>query len=253
MTDPPRESPPPPMPPPPGPPPPGPPPPGPPPGWGPPPPPPGSGGSKAPLIVLLSVAAVFVVAVSGLGIWWMLKPDDSAPRPMATPTSSPSEPTTSSEPPRRTRTTTAAPPPPTDSYDSQLMALLSAGHDSSNCEPISPPAGTALATVDCGPATTPGGPQSTRYSLFGDPSALDAGFGEAVRVNSELLECPGSGVDSPTTWHYTETPDQVAGQIACGTYNDRPDVVWTNDENLLLADAQGPDLEELHNWWLQYG
>ncbi len=133
------------------------------------------------------------------------------------------------------------------------MGLLSPGHDSSNCKPVRPPGGAALASVDCGPATTPGGPKSTRYSLFADQAALDAGFDGAVEVNSELLQCPGSRADSPTTWHYTETPDQVAGQIACGTYNDRPDVVWTNSAKLLLADAQGPDLEELHTWWLQYG
>lgn len=204
------------------------------------------------MILLLSAAAVFVVVLSALGIWWIVKPDDSTPGPVATRTSAPSETTRSPEPTRRTRTTTAA-PPQTESYDAQLMALLSAGHDSSNCEPISPPAQGTLATVDCGPASTPGGPQSTRYSLFSDVSALSAGFDAAVEVNSELLQCPGSGLESPTTWHYTDTPDQVAGQVACGTYNDSPDVVWTNDENLLLADAQGPDLEELHNWWLQYG
>ena len=225
---------------------------GPPPGWAPPPGPPGSGGAKTPLILLLSAAAVFVVALGAFGIWWLVKPDDSAPGPVATRTSAPSETTRSREPTRRTRTTTAA-PPRTASFDAQLMALLSTGHDSSNCEPISETAGTALATVDCGPATTAEGPKSTRYSLFADQAALEAGFDGAVEVNSELLPCPGSGTDSPTTWHYTETPDQVAGLIACGIYNDRPDVVWTNDASLLLADAQGPDLDVLHAWWLQYG
>ncbi|PRC56541.1 serine/threonine protein kinase, partial [Mycobacterium sp. ITM-2017-0098] len=83
-----------------------------------------------------------------------------------------------------------------------------------------PPAGGALATVDCTQTTMPNGPAFTRYSLFGDKAALDAAFQEGIRVNSELLECPGSGIDSPTTWHYTDTPDVVAGQIACGTYND---------------------------------
>jgi len=229
-----------------------PPPPGPPPpGWAPPPGPPG-GGSKKPLILLLSAAAVFVVVLSALGIWWLVKPDDSATGPVATSPSTPLQTTRSREPTRRTRTTTA-PAPQTENFDAQLMALLSAGHDSSNCEPISPPAATALATVDCGPATTPGGPLSTRYSLFADQAALDAGFDQAIKVNSELVECPGSGTGSPTTWHYTETPGQIEGQIACGTYKNSPDVVWTNNGGLLLADAQGPDLGELHNWWLQYG
>ncbi len=196
---------------------------------------------------------VIVVVLGGIGVWWLLQPDDSATGPVAAPsTSAPPTTTGSPEPTRRTRTTTA-PPPRGESFDAQLMALLSAGHDSSNCEPISPPAGTSIATVDCGQATSPGGPVSTRYSLFADQAALDDAFNEAVLMNAEILECPGSGVDSPTTWNYTETPDQIAGQIACGTYNDRADVVWTNDAGLLLADAQGPDLEALHNWWLQYG
>lgn len=225
----------------------------PPPGWPPQPGPPnGAGGSKPPWILLISAAAVFVVVLGALGIWWLLKPDDSTSGPVATRTSAPPSTTSSREPTRRTRTTTS-PPPQTESYDDQLMGLLSGGHDRSNCQPISPPAGTALATVDCGQATTPGGPASTRYSLFADQAALDAGFDEAVNANSELLQCPGSGIESPTTWHYTDTPDQVAGQIACGTYNDSPDVSWTNNDRMLLADAQGPDLTELHNWWLEFG
>lgn len=225
----------------------------PPPGWAPPPGPSGSGGgAKTPVILLISAAAVFVVVLGALGIWWLVKPDDSASGPVATRTSTPAETTRSREPTRRPRTTTST-PPRAENYDAQLMALLSGGHDSSNCKPISTPAGGALATVDCGPATTPGGPLSTRYSLFADQAALEAGFDGAVEVNSELLQCPGSNIDSPTTWHFTETPDEIAGSIACGTYNNRPDLVWTNDAGLLLVDAQGPDLEELHEWWLQYG
>ena len=84
-------------------------------------------------------------------------------------------------------------------------------------------------------------------------ATLDPGFDQAIGVNEELLECPGSGLDSPTTWHYTDTPDDVAGKVACGTYNGNPDLVWTNDEELLLVDAQGPDLAELHEWWIEFG
>ena len=61
----------------------------PPPGWAPPPGPPGGGGSKKPLIVLLSAAAVFVVALGALGIWWVVKRDDSATGPRAPPAPAP--------------------------------------------------------------------------------------------------------------------------------------------------------------------
>lgn len=229
-----------------------PPPPGPPPGWSSPAPSGGgSGGSKGPMIALLAGGAVIVLVLAALGIYLITRDDDSSS--VASSTSSSQAPATSSrEPTRRTRTSTTT-PPPTESYDQQLMALLAAGHDDSNCQPISPPAESAVATVDCEQNTNPAGPAYTRYSLFGDKPALDAAFQSAIGVNSELLQCPGSGVESPTTWHYTETPDQVAGQIACGTYNNNPDVVWTKDESLLLADAQGPSLEDLHNWWLEFG
>lgn len=229
-----------------------PPPPGPPPGWTSPPPSGGGpGGSRGPMIALLAGGAVIVLVLAALGIWLIVRDDDSSS--VASSTSSSEAPTTPSrEPTRRTRTSTTT-PPPTESYDQQLMALLAPGHDDSNCQPVSPPAASAVATVDCEKSSNPTGPAFTRYSLFTDKPALDAAFQEAIGVNSELLQCPGSGIESPTTWHYTETPDQVAGQIACGTYNDNPDVVWTKDESLLLADAQGPSLEDLHNWWLEFG
>lgn len=227
-----------------------PPPPGaPPPGWA---PPPSSGGSsKGTVIALLGGAAAIVLVLGAVGVWLVTRSDDSASRPSASGTSSATT-SPSRETTRRSRATTT-PPPQTESSDQQLMALLAPGHDSANCRPADPPAAGALATVDCEQNTKPGGPAFARYSLFGDKATLDAAFQEAIEVNSELLQCPNSGLESPTTWHYTETPDQIAGQIACGTYNENPDVVWTKDENLLLADAQGPNLEDLHNWWLEFG
>ena len=86
--------------------------------------------------------------------------------------------------------------------------------------------------------TTPGGPANARYSLFADQATLDSHFDGAIKENSELFQCPGSGIDSPTTWHYTETPENVEGRIACGTYNNGPDLVWSKNSDLLLADAQ---------------
>ena len=64
---------------------------------------------------------------------------------------------------------------------------------------------------------------------------------------------PGSGIDSPTTWHYTDTPANVEGRIACGTYNNGADLVWSKNADLLLADAQGPNMDDLHKWWLKCG
>jgi serine/threonine kinase PknH len=88
--------------------------------------------------------------------------------------------------------------------------------------------------------------------LFADQQTLDAHFDGAIKENSELFQCPGTGIDSPTPWHYTESPGQVEGRLACGTYNNGPDLVWSKNSDLMLADAQGPNIDDLHNWWLKY-
>ena len=165
-----------------------------------------------------------------------MKPGDSST------SSSPGSTSTSEETTEAPETTTRAPRTTTtngQSFDSKLMALLPAGYDNDTCQAAHPPATGALATVDCGQSSTPGGPANARYSLFADQQTLDAHFDGAIKENSELFQCPGSGIDSPTTWHYTATPAKVEGRIACGTYNNGPDLVWTKNSDLLLADAQG--------------
>jgi serine/threonine kinase PknH len=212
----------------------------------PPPPGPSRQANKVLWIPIAAAAGVFVLVLGALGIWWLVKPDEST---SAGPT------TTISETTEPTETTTRAPRTTTNeqSFDSKLMALLPAGYDNDVCQTVHPPATGALATVDCGQASQPGGPADARYSLFADQQTLDSHFDVAIKENSELFQCPGSGIDSPTTWHYTDTPAQVEGRIACGTYNNGPDLVWSKNSDLLLADAQGPNMDDLHNWWLKYG
>jgi serine/threonine kinase PknH len=211
-------------------------------------PPPGPPAGKSSLWIPLAAAGgVFVLVLGALGVWWALKGDDSSKQSMPTSTTTEREATTSRTP--RATTTTENP----ESLDSKLLAVLPAGYDDGACEPANPPAPGALATVDCGETNLPTGPKIARYSIFADQVTLDQHFKDAIAQNSELVKCPGSDLDSPTAWHYNANPDQVAGQIACGTYNDNPDVTWTNDADLLLADAQGPNLEELHKWWNDFG
>jgi serine/threonine kinase PknH len=214
------------------------------------PPGPPRAGKGIPWIPIAAATAVVVLVLGALGIWMLVKPDDSASTGMA-----PTSETTETEPTETTRRTprTTTPREDPESFDSKLMAVLPRGYDDGVCQPAAAPATGALATVDCGPASPTGGPISARYSLFADQETLDRHFDESVAQNSEVLQCPGSGVDSPTTWHYTQTPDKVEGRIACGTYNDNADVVWTKNADLLLADAQSDTLETLHNWWLKFG
>jgi serine/threonine kinase PknH len=215
----------------------------------PPPGPPRQGG-KVPWIPIAAAAGVFVLVLGALGIWFLIKRDDSSSSSGPT-TSTTSEETTTeaTETTRRTpRTTTTS----EQSFDAQLKAVLPRGYDDGVCESVHPPATGALATVDCAQSSIEGGPANARYSLFADQQTLDAHFDAAIKENAELFQCPGSGVDSPTTWHYTESPDQVEGRIACGTYNNGPDVVWSKNSDLVIGDAQGPNMDDLHNWWLKY-
>jgi serine/threonine-protein kinase len=141
------------------------------------------------------------------------------------------------------------------SPDSKLLAALPDDYDTGMCKPVHPPATDALATVDCGKTNSPDGPKVARYSLFADQATLDAHFSDAIGQNSELVKCPGSDVDSPSAWSYNSStnPDEKAGQVACGTYEGNPDVTWTKDSDLLLADAQGQNMDQLHEWWNTVG
>jgi hypothetical protein len=130
---------------------------------------------------------------------------------------------------------------------------LPASYDDGACTAAHPPATGALATIDCAQANVPTGPMLARYSLFADQTTLDQHFQDAIAQNSELVRCPGSDLDSPTAWFYNANPDDVAGQVACGVYEGNQDVTWTRDADLLLADAQSADLEDLHKWWNDFG
>jgi hypothetical protein len=41
------------------------------------------------------------------------------------------------------------------------------------------------------------------------------------------------------------------GQIACGTYKNKPDLVWTYESKLFYGDAQGSDTNALYEWWMK--
>lgn len=63
-----------------------------------------------------------------------------------------------------------------------------------------------------------------RYSIFAGQPTLDQHFKDAIAQNSGLVKSLGSDLDSPSSWHYNADPDQLAGQVACGTYDRNPDV-----------------------------
>ncbi len=210
-------------------------------------PPPAAKPTSATWIPLVAAAAVFVVVIGALGLWWVLKKDEPTSRGIAASTSTGGDTTKSRAP--RTTSPSANPEP----FENKLFSALPASYDDGACQPARPPATGALATVDCGETNVPTGPKVARYSIFANQETLDQHFKDAIAQNSELVKCPGSDLDSPTAWNYDANPEEIAGQVACGTYDGGPDITWTNDADLLLADVQGPNLDDLHKWWNEFG
>jgi serine/threonine kinase PknH len=216
-------------------------------------PPPGPPGQRPPSkgipwVPIAAAAAVFVLIVGSLGIWLLVRPDDSASTGMTTTsTTETTERTT-----RRTPRTTPPPENP-ESFDAKLIALLPRGYDDGACQPVHPPATGALATVDCGPSSVDGGPRNARYSLYADQPTLDKAFDETIKLLTESLQCPGTNLDSPQPWNYEATPEKEEGRISCGTYKGEGDVVWTKNADLVLGDTLAANLEALYQWWLKFG
>ena len=219
-----------------------------------PPPPPGSnpnGGNKTALILIGAIVGVLVLVAGAVGIVMALSSDDTN---ADGPTSTSKSPTKVSTSRTRPSSTTEEPTPTInpDSFGAKLMALIPSGYPTSVCEIASPPAPGALATIDCQKSTQPDGPDAARYSLFATAAELQQHFDQSLKENEEVLRCPGSDLDSPQDWNFKSAPDVVAGQVACGTYQGNADVMWTQVQDLMLADVQSSNLDSLHNWWLNY-
>ncbi|OBF75341.1 serine/threonine protein kinase [Mycobacterium sp. 852002-51613_SCH5001154] len=188
---------------------------------------------------IVAAAAVVVVAVCAVGLWLILKPAGQ----------------------RHAKATVAKTPPPSSAApnddQARLISLLPPGYLAGTCTPATPESGSiwvhAVAMVTCGQNTQPGGPSHATYGLFATPDPLKRAFENDI-ANVSLVNCPGEG-RSPVSWHYDQTPNDMAGLIACGTYNNHPNVIWTNDAKLMLSDVSGDPatVEDLHTWWDAYG
>jgi serine/threonine kinase PknH len=81
--------------------------------------------------------------------------------------------------------------------------------------------------------------------LYSDVDRLNSDF-KAVVADEQLTRCPGAENSSPTSWNR----NQAQGYVACGSFQGGAGIMWTNTSNLVLADAQGADLNALHDWWV---
>ncbi|OBA58207.1 protein kinase [Mycobacterium sp. 1100029.7] len=199
-------------------------------------------GVSALVVVLVLAAVVLFVATSD--------EDNPPPTPTATSTTTPPKSTTS----RTTTTTTSA---AAGDVEGQLLGIVPPGYASGACTSATPKPNSvwsdALAIVDCDQNTKPGGPSKARYALFPNPNVLKTAFDADIKL-LQMATCPG-GTANPESWQHPNAPTVDVGMIACGTYENHPNMVWSNQVKLLLCDVFGdpPNIEDLHSWWTKYG
>jgi serine/threonine kinase PknH len=188
--------------------------------------------------IVAAVALLVVVAVGAVGIWLMMGSSGDHPKASGRKTTPPSD------------------TGPTDAQ-ARLLSLLPSGYLPGACTPATPDEGSiwagAVAMVSCGQNTQQGGPTRATYGLFPTLDTMKQAFTDDIAKLS-LVHCPGEK-KAPNGWHYDETPDVIAGTIACGTYNDHGNVIWTFDKKLMLGDVAGdpPGVADLYTWWDQFG
>jgi hypothetical protein len=147
----------------------------------------------------------------------------------------------------RPSSTTSRPVAPADQPLQTLYHLLPRGYDSNNCSQVTSPNRQARVSVDCVQTADPQGPASASFSLYPNATALTDAFQNGIDEDT-VTPCP-NGNQSPATWSTDAAPNQPAGAVLCGSYENRPDLMWTNSHDLLLSDIQGPDLTALYQFW----
>ncbi|ORJ63874.1 serine/threonine-protein kinase [Mycobacterium simiae] len=205
-------------------------------------------------IVVGVCALVMVLVLAAVGIYIATQHEDNpAPQPTASSTTAPPQ-TTTSQTTTRLSTPTST---PAGDLESQLLSIVPPGYPSGVCTPATPKPNSvwseALAIVDCDQNTNPGGPSKARYALFPNPGVLKDAFDADIKL-LQMATCPG-GTTNPEPWQHPSAPKVDVGMIACGTYENHPNMVWSNQQRLLLCDVFGdpPTIEELHTWWTKYG
>ena len=155
---------------------------------------------RSPNMLLGAVGAVVAVAAVGGLVFWLLRSSSDEPDPSG------ASPGMSASPPSAS---------PTDEDEARLLRLLPAGYPSDSCEPAAPRK-DALAQMNCGANTDPGGPSSATYTLARDRAALAGVFNDSI-ASANRVNCPGNIPDGVTV---TKTPTANHGDEYSVTFTD---------------------------------
>ncbi|OBI11521.1 serine/threonine protein kinase [Mycobacterium sp. E2497] len=132
-----------------------------------------------------------------------------------------------------------------------LAASLSKGYGLNNCTPQSVTTGE-LASLTCAQSPDPSGPVQAKYILFNNADNLAGSFKASIK--DDVLGACGDSGQSPTNWHQGSNSGN-AGQVACGTYQNAAEIIWTTDSKNILSYIRGSntDAAALYQWWRANG
>jgi hypothetical protein len=132
-----------------------------------------------------------------------------------------------------------------------LAASLSKGYGLNNCTAQNLTTGE-LAALTCGQSPDPNGPVQAKYILFRDGDNLAGSFKASIK--DDVLTACGDAGQSPTSWHQGNA-GASAGQVACGTYQNAAEIIWTTDAKNILSYIRGSntDTAALYTWWRANG
>ena len=149
-------------------------------------------------------------------------------------------------------TATADPTSTANSADINTLAgSLSKGYGLNNCTAQNLTTGE-LAALTCGQSPDPSGPAQAKYILFRTGDDLAGSFKASIK--DDVLTACGDDGQSPTTWHQGSSTAN-SGSVACGTYQNAAEVIWTTDSKNILSyiRASNADVPAIYQWWRANG
>jgi len=138
--------------------------------------------------------------------------------------------------------------------EKRIVGLLPPGYVAGACTRATDAFANAVASLDCTQNANSDTPTYARFTLYRDLDALTGDF-ETTAKGMVLSPCPGGSISpTPGTWTSGSNTDQTSGRVVCGSVQDRANIAWTRDAQLLLSTVNGgPDLNTLYQWWQRFG
>jgi hypothetical protein len=132
-----------------------------------------------------------------------------------------------------------------------LMGMLPGGYDQGVCQPAGPSSvvrPAAIATVDCGPNSLPGGPSHARYVLYPDNDTLIDEYNGALNMSGfSHVPCPGYPDAQPVKLVDSGT-GKARAFAACGVAEDpRFDQPGQGDPAIIIANLTDHTFADIHS------